>query len=87
MGYLLVCKIPQKVIDGFGLNFHKMLSMIQGTLCFNSAGDWNHHLDPGFFKEFFNIALISNIGGAGLWQRYALSECSFYPYILHPKFL
>ena len=31
-----------------------------------------------FFKEFFIIALVSNSGGTGPWQRCALSECSYY---------
>ena len=29
------------------------------------------------FKGLCIFTLISNIGGVGPWQRYALSECSF----------
>ena len=42
--------------------------MTQGTR-YNYCGDLDHHLDPGTFKGFLIITLISHIGGC-----YALAE-------------
>ena len=43
----------------------------------NFGGDPYHYLDQGIFNRgFFNVALISNIGGVGPWLRSALFEYS-----------
>ena len=34
------------------------------------GGDLNYFLDPGIFKGFFIIALITSIGGVGSWWRF-----------------
>ena len=44
-----------------------------GTM--NLGGDLYHPLDIEFFQGFLIIILINHGGGAGLWRRFALSEC------------
>ena len=39
---------------------------------------WMVHLDPGNFEGFSIIAFRNNIGGFKPWQRYVVSECSYF---------
>ena len=50
---------------------------LQGTNDLILDDDSDHHLYPVIcLKDFFTIALISNISGIGSRRRYVLSQCS-----------